>query len=115
MKQILALFALALLVANPLAAKPPGEEGHGPKGGHAQSQLPKGLQKKGKLPPGWQKKLTKGQRIDNEIYAHAVPLSRVEIGRLPPLPTGLIQVRIEDRIVRLQKATMRIDAVLRLP
>lgn len=115
MKKALFVIALSLMVMNPVAAKPPGNEGHGHKGGHSQSQLPPGLQKQGKLPPGWERKLNKGARIDNDIYVHAVPLTRIEIGKLPPLPTGMVQVRIEDRIVRLHQATMRIDAVLRLP
>lgn len=115
MKKTLFVLALSLLVMNPVMAKGPGGGGHGNEGGHSDSQLPPGLQKQGKLPPGWERKLSRGTRIDNDIYSHAVPLTRVEIGRLPPLPTGMIQVRIEDRIVRLSEGSLRIDAVLPLP
>jgi len=107
MKKILAVVALSLFALQPTLAKPPGGEGHG--------QLPRGLEKQGKLPPGWERKLMKGSRLDNDVYAYAVPLTPVEIARLPPTPTGMITVRIENQIVRLQQSTMKIDAVLRLP
>ena len=115
MKKILAVVAVSLFVLQPAQAKSPGEEGHGHNGGPTHGELPRGLEKQGKLPPGWERKLSKGTRIDNDIYAHAVPLTRAEIARLPPTPTGMITVRIENQIVRLQEASLRIDAVLRLP
>lgn len=112
MKKILLTMALSLLMLEPAAARPPGDEG----AGHAsRGQLPPGLQKKGTLPPGWERKLNKGARLDDELYAHAVPLSAVEVARLPPAPSGFIQLRIENQVVQLDAATRRISAVLRLP
>lgn len=114
-KAILApVLVLALMVSQPGMAKPPGG-GHDQKGVPSHGHAQQGPQKHGRLPPGWQKKLSKGARIDPDIYRYAVPLSRVEIGRLPPLPGGMIQVRIEDRIVRLHEGSLRVDTVLRLP
>ena len=115
MKKRLAVVALSLFVLQPALAKPPGSEGYSHNGGPSQGHLPRGLEKQGKLPPGWERKLMKGSRLDNDIYAYAVPLTPVEIARLPPTPTGMITVRIENQIVRLQQSTLKIDAVLRLP
>ncbi len=112
MNKAIMVLGLVLMASLPVLAKPPGEGKPGHKGPPAHAQGP---QKHGRLPPGWQKKLSKGARIDPEIYRHGVPLTRVEIGRLPPLPHGMIQLRIEDRIVRLHEGSLRLDAVLRLP
>ena len=67
--------------------------------------LPPGLKKnqaRGKgLPPGWQKKLQKGQRLDKEVY---------DAGRVVvPLDNkGYISIKVDDKIIRLLKATHEI-------
>ena len=73
-------------------------------------QLPPGLQKKvasGKaLPPGWQKKLAKGKKMDAEVY---------EQGKIvvPINSHGEITLRVDDKVVRLYKATREIIEVLK--
>lgn len=115
MKKLLALAALMMLTAQPALAKHPGGEGHGHRGNSDQSELPPGLRKKDRLPPGWERKLNRGDRLDDDLYSHAVPLTRVEVARLPPPPTGIIQLRIDDKIIQLEKATRRIHDILHLP
>lgn len=86
---------LALLLAGPVLAAPPGG-------------LPPGLQKKaahGNLPPGWQKKLAVGHHLDRDIYAHAHILG-------PVSDRGYITVEIEDRRLRLLAATLEIVDIL---
>jgi len=78
----------------------------------ARKQLPPGLAKKNKIPPGWRKKLARGQRIPDDVWAHRVPLPR-EIG-LPEV-SGVIRVRIDDRIVRVAEKTREVLDVLNLP
>jgi hypothetical protein len=111
MKKLMALVVLVLLAAQPALAKHPGSE-HGHGGG--QGDLPPGLQKKDRLPPGWQRKLNKGQRLDDDLYRHAVPLTRTEAVRLPAPPSGYVQLRIEDQVVEMDLATHRIRALLTL-
>jgi len=73
-------------------------------------QLPPGLQKKvasGKaLPPGWEKKLTKGEKMDDEVFKQGeivVPINK----------HGEITLRVDDKVVRLYKATKEIIEVLK--
>lgn len=90
---ILLITSLALVMSN-AQARPD-------KGG----SLPPGLQKKAArgqaLPPGWQKKLQKGARLDREVYDAGqvvVPLDN----------KGYISIRVEDKVIRLLKATREI-------
>ena len=73
-------------------------------------QLPPGLQKKvasGKaLPPGWQKKLAKGEKMDAEVYKHGEIV-------IPINSHGEITLRVDDKVVRLYKATREIIEVLK--
>ena len=73
------------------------------------NKLPPGLQKKaakGKsLPPGWQKKLSKGSRLDKAVYDEG----RVVV---PIDDKGIITLRVEDKMIRLFKATREIVEVL---
>lgn len=80
--------------------------------------LPPGLQKKiarGKpLPPGWAKKLRIGERFPSEYQEYVEPVSVTIIKRLPPIrPTEEI-VRVQDKIVKMVKATKLIIDVFDL-
>jgi hypothetical protein len=79
----------------------------------ARKQLPPGLAKKDKLPPGWQKKLQVGQRVPDDVWAHRVPVPR-EI-RIADTPAGAVNVRINDRIVRVAERTREVLDILNLP
>lgn len=72
--------------------------------------LPPGLQKKvdrgGSLPPGWQKKLSKGSVLDVQVYKAGNII-------VPPDPTGLLTIKIEDRILKIHKDTRKILSILR--
>ena len=97
---IITLLASSLISGNALAKNDKKKD----------KQLPPGLQKKaasGKaLPPGWQKKLAKGEKMDTEVYKHGeiiVPINR----------HGEITLRVDDKVVRLYKATREIIEVLK--
>jgi hypothetical protein len=79
----------------------------------SRKQLPPGLAKKDKLPPGWQKKLAVGERVPDDVWAHRVPVPR-EI-KLGDTPAGAINVRINDKIVRVAERTREVLDVLNLP
>lgn len=74
-----------------------------------EQSLSPGLQKRiargEQLPPGWQKKLNLGEKLDADIYhnAHIV---------VPVDHHGIITVQIEDKIVRLIKASREIVEIL---
>lgn len=72
--------------------------------------LPPGLEKKAQqgkpLPPGWQKKLVRGHHLNDHIYQHAVIIH-------PADRSGIVTVRIEDRVLRLILATREIVDILR--
>lgn len=73
-------------------------------------QLPPGLQKKvdsgKKLPPGWQKKLVKGEKMDKDVYKQGEIV-------IPINDRGEITLRVDDKVVRLYKATREIIEVLK--
>lgn len=73
-------------------------------------QLPPGLQKKvdsGKqLPPGWKKKLAKGEKMDKAVYQQGEIV-------VPINSHGEITLRVDDKVVRLYKATREIIEVLK--
>lgn len=72
--------------------------------------LPPGLQKKvasGKsLPPGWQMKLTKGEKMDDAVYQQGEII-------VPINSHGEITLRVDDKVVRLYKATKEIIEILK--
>lgn len=124
MKHILAILLVGGLLSTPaLAQKPDKDQKHkSQNSAHSHDShdggLPPGLRKKAErgqpLPPGWEKKLRKGIVIDAEIYSHRRPVAAHIAATLPPLPTGVIQVRIENRIVRLVKANLKIHDVIEM-
>jgi hypothetical protein len=73
-------------------------------------ELPYGLQKKAakgkQLPPGWQKKLRKGARIEREVYQHARIIEPVDA-------KGIVTIKIDEKVVRLVKATHEIVDILK--
>lgn len=81
----------------------------------ARNQLPPGLAKKNKVPPGWRKKLGIGERIPDDVWAHHVPLPREVNSKLPELESGVIRVRIDDRVLRVAEKTREVLDVLGLP
>jgi hypothetical protein len=72
-------------------------------------QLPPGLQKKvdrgEPLPPGWQKKIAKGDILDKNIFRHGKIVVPVD-------PYGIITVRIDGKLLKLNKNTRKIIDIL---
>ena len=90
------------LIAGPAYAKSNKDKNKG-------NGNPSGLNKKveeGKpLPPGWQKKLSKGNILDNSIYAQGkvvVPLGKDET----------ISIEVEGTIIKLYEKTRKIIDIL---
>jgi len=79
----------------------------------AAKQLPPGLAKKDKLPPGWQKKLQVGERVPDDLWERRVPLPRDV--KIADTPAGSINVRINDRILRVVERTREVLDIVRLP
>ena len=75
-----------------------------------QKHLNRGMQKRierGKgLPPGWQKKLVRGNTLDRDIYEHGVVVEPLNI-------RGEITIEVDQRLIRLHKATMEIIDILK--
>ncbi len=75
-----------------------------------QKHLNRGMQKRldrGKgLPPGWQKKLVVGERLDRDVYDHGVVVEPLNI-------RGEITIEVDQRLIRLHKATMEIIDILK--
>ncbi len=71
--------------------------------------LPPGLQKKvqrgGSLPPGWQKKLKKGATIERAVYDQGTIIKPVDA-------VGVITIKVDNKIIRLMKATREIVDIL---
>lgn len=86
--------------------------------GAKKKALPPGLRKKlergGELPPGWRTKVARGQVLDRDLYAASGPLPHELLDHLPPEPAGTELRRIEDRVVRVMRATREIIDVLDL-
>ncbi|MDH5433271.1 MAG: hypothetical protein OEY19_04950 [Gammaproteobacteria bacterium] len=107
--KLLKLLVLGLAVsslATVVDAKPPKDK-----------QLPPGLQKKvergGQLPPGWQKKLAKGVILEPTVYAQAVPIAKKEYKAFGGVIEGTVVVRVDDRVLRLARATHEIIDILK--
>ena len=98
MKKYLLLIIAAALISGPVYAKKDKDK-----------PLPPGLQKKvargGELPPGWKKKLQKGAVIEREVYEHGTVIKPVDA-------TGVITIKVDDKIIRLMKATREIVDIL---
>lgn len=73
-------------------------------------QLPPGLQKKvdrgQALPSGWQMKLAKGKKMDEAVYKKGEII-------IPINEHGEITLRVDDKVVRLYKATKEIIEILK--
>ena len=71
--------------------------------------LPPGLQKKAakgkELPPGWKMKLSKGSKLDKAVYDQGKVVVPID-------DKGIITLRVEDKMIRLFKATREIVEVL---
>lgn len=104
MKTIVTLAVLIALCFNPALAKNDKQK-------NKSHSLPPGLQKKldrgGSLPPGWEKKLVKGEVLEEAIYEQSEVLVPVD-------SSGILTVRVEDKVVRLMEATREIVDVLDL-
>ena len=83
-----------------------------------QKQLPPGLQKKvargGELPPGWQKKLVKGETISRDVLKHATVVRTSDYSKEPYKTVGSEVYKIEDKIIKIMKATNIIIDVFEL-
>jgi len=102
---------ISFLASPAFAKKPKHAQKHADKHGHnhdynhKHKRLPPGLRKKlergGALPPGWQKKVARGEVLDIRVYRHGrviVPLDR----------HGAISILVDNRVIRLIKATREI-------
>ena len=80
--------------------------------------LPPGLQKKvarGKpLPPGWEKKVRVGYRLPVEYHTHIEPVPVTVVRRLPPIGPNEEIVRVENKIIKMVKATKLIIDIFEL-
>jgi len=80
--------------------------------GKKKKNIPRGLQKKvargGELPPGWEKKIAKGEILPEDIYKTAEPLPEALTKKLAEGLKDTVLVKIEDKIVRLSKATKEV-------
>ena len=101
-KILIMLFALSL-ISGPAYAKSEKAKDKG-------NGLPPGLHKKAEngkpLPPGWQKKLSKGDILDNSVYARGkvvVPLGK----------DGTISIEVEGTILRLHEQTRKIIDIIK--
>lgn len=75
----------------------------------AAKTLPPGLQKKasnGNLPPGWQKKMVVGDTMDEGVVDQGDIIDSAD-------SSGVVTIRVEDKIVRLIKATREIVEIVR--
>ena len=75
----------------------------------AAKALPPGLQKKaenGNLPPGWKKKMAVGGTMDEGIVDQGVIIDSAD-------GSGVVTIKVEDKIVRLIKATREIVEIVR--
>lgn len=79
--------------------------------------LPPGLQKKlqrgGQLPPGWEKKLRRGAILDQIVYQQAIPIAIKEYKVFGGVIEGTVVVRVDNRILRLARATHEIIDILK--
>ena len=100
-KILFILLLVASIAAFPVYAK----KDKGNKG----KDVPKGLQKKvakGKaLPPGWQKKLSKGEKLDKGVYKAGTIITPID-------KNGVVTLKVEDKTIRLMKATREIVEIL---
>jgi hypothetical protein len=104
MNKTVLVAVLAAAIAAPALAKNDKQQGA--------ASLPPGLQKKvsrgGQLPPGWQKRLQKGRPLEAELYRQAEPVPEQLRLKLPVGEAGSIDIRLEGKIVRLERASREI-------
>jgi len=97
-KHLIVAITLAGLVTAPALAK-------------KYKHLPPGLQKKldrgQRLPPGWQKKIARGEVLDINVYRHG----RIFI---PVDSHGIMTIAVENKLIRLVRATREILDVFNL-
>ena len=117
-KVIIGLICSGLLLGTQSFAK--GNKEHKIKKEKVQKhrKLPRGLQKKvdrgGELPPGWQKKLVKGDVISDEVLTHSKVLHTTDYSSYPYKTQGTEVYRVENKIIKVIKATNVILDVLDL-
>lgn len=77
---------------------------------HKHNHLPPGLKMKadrgGSLPPGWKNKLAKGAVLDKRIYDQGKVIKAID-------SKGIITVKVDDKVVRLYKASREIVDILK--
>jgi len=99
-KSIILIIVTALaLIAGPAFSKQDKEA----------KTLPPGLQKKadiGNLPPGWKKKMVVGSTIGEGVVGQGVIIDSVD-------ESGVVTIKVEDKIIRLIKATREIVEIVR--
>lgn len=100
LKKLFIYSLLAGFIASPVYAKKE----------HNHNHLPPGLKMKadkgGSLPPGWKKKLARGSVLDKSIYDQGRIIKAID-------SKGIITVRVDDKVVRLYKASREIVDILR--
>jgi len=117
-KVMISLICSALFMGTQSFAKP--NKGHKIKKEKVkkQKQLPYGLQKKvdrgGELPSGWQKKLVKGEVIDQDILRHAKIVKTNYYYGYPYKTKNSEVYQVQDKIIKVMKATNIIMDVLDL-
>jgi hypothetical protein len=108
-KVMISLVCGILLVGTQSFAKPNKEHKVKKEKMKKQKHLPPGLQKKvargGELPPGWQKKLVKGEVISNDVLRHAKIVRTSDYSKEPYKTIGSEVYKIEDKIIKVMKAT----------
>ena len=117
-KVMISLVCGALLIGTQSFAKPNKEQKINKEKVKKQKHLPRGLQKKvargGELPPGWQKKLVKGEVIDSDVLRHAKIVNTSDYSKYPYKTKGSEVYKVEDKIIKVIKATNVIIDVLDL-
>ncbi len=112
-KVVISLMCGVLLIGTQSFAKPNKE-----KRIKKHKQLPPGLQKKvrrgGTLPFGWQKKLVKGEVIDEDVLRHAKVVRTSDYSKYPYKTKDSEVYKIQDKIIKVMKATNIIIDVLDL-
>lgn len=114
--KLLSRLGLITILSAPLAlAAPPAHApAHGLRAQHAPAQ---GLShaEGNTLPHGWQRKLKVGEALDPQMAPHAVAVEGSLRDRLPIAPVGTIDLRIEDKIVRVYEDTRVIALIIQAP
>ena len=108
---------LAGLIAFPVYAKKEHHDLQFPPGGKMNAGADRGnsplpwLKKKpdnnrGSLPQGWKKKLVKGKVLDRRVYDQGAIVKAID-------SNGIITFHVDDKILRLHKATREIMGIVK--